>query len=198
MHIVLQDFSHILPLREALKRGFVAQKGSLHKPRAETETLLDGAFRAVATGLAGGGVERDGAENINQIELRDQIDGALAKGFQIPAQDPVVHRRHAVAVGVPARRGFVRLRVLLLVFQECDYVFLSDGIRMGLLAGIFAGDLAASQETSCGLFADVAELVKLLHGQFVGDFAPVDVVHSNTPQKRFVGVRTCLCIAFWM
>ena len=53
----------------------------------------------------------------------------------------------------------------------------------GPLAGILAGDLAAAQEIPGGLFADVAELVKLLHGQLVGDFAPVDVVHSNTPQK---------------
>ena len=88
-----------------------------------------------------------------------------------------------VAAGVPARRGLVRLRVLLPVSQKSDHVFLSDGIRMGPFAGIFAGDLTAAQEIPCGLFADVAELVKLLHGQLVGDFAPVDVVHSNTPQK---------------
>ena len=88
-----------------------------------------------------------------------------------------------VAAGVPARRGLVRLRVLLPVFQESDHVFLSDGIRMGSLAGILAGDLTAAQEIPGSLFADVAELVKLLHGQLVGDFAPVDVVYSNTPQK---------------
>lgn len=53
----------------------------------------------------------------------------------------------------------------------------------GPLAGILAGDLAAAQKIPGGLFADVAELVKLLHGQLIGEFAPVDVVHSNTPQK---------------
>ena len=42
-----------------------------------------------------------------------------------------------VAAGVPARRGLVCLRELLPVFQESDHVFLSDGIRMGPLAGIF-------------------------------------------------------------
>jgi len=50
---------------------------------------------------------------------------------------------------------------------------------MGPLAGILAGDLTAAQEIPGSLFADVAELVKLLHGQLVGDFAPVDVVYSN-------------------
>ncbi len=176
-------------------------------------------------GLAGDSTERDGTEKLHQIELRDQVDGALAEGFQIPSPDPVVHRRHSiagegfdvlcghdvgllgkqllvinvhvlqddgryvmiaagiVAAGVPARRGLIRLRVLLPVFQESDHVFLSDSIRVRPLAGILTGDLAAAQEISGGLFADVAELVKLLHGQLVGDFAPVDVVHSNTPQK---------------
>ena len=84
------------------------------------------------------------------------------------------------------------------VLREGYHASFSDGIRVGPLAGILTGDLAAAQEIPGGLFADVAELVKLLHGQLVRDFAPVDVVHSNTPQKRFVGVRTCLCIAFWM
>ena len=84
------------------------------------------------------------------------------------------------------------------VLLEGYHVFLSDGIRMGPLAGILTGDLTAAQEIPGGIFADMAELIKLLHGQLVRDFAPVDVVHSNTPQKRFVGVRTCLCIAFWM
>lgn len=88
-----------------------------------------------------------------------------------------------VAAGVPARRGFIRLWELLSVFKKSDHVFLSDSIRMGSLAGIPAGDLAAAQKIPCGLFADVAELVKLLHGQLVGEFVPVDVVHSNTPQK---------------
>ena len=175
--------------------------------------------------LADDGAERDGAEELHQIELGDQIDGALAEGFQIPTPDPVVHRGHGVAgdgfnvlgghdvglfgkqllvvhvhilqddgrnivtatgivaAGVPARRGLVRLRELLPVLQESDHVFLSDGIRMGPFAGIPAGDLAAAQEIPGSLFADVAELVKLLHGQLVGDFAPVNVVHSNTPQK---------------
>ena len=88
-----------------------------------------------------------------------------------------------VAAGVPARWGLIRLRVLLPVFQKSDHVFLSDGIRMGPFAGIPAGDLAAAQEIPGSLFADVAELLKLLYGQLVGDIAPVDVVHSNTPQK---------------
>ena len=105
--------------------------------------------------LADDGAERDGAEELHQIELGDQIDGALAEGFQIPTPDPVIHRGHGIigegfdilcghdvglfgkqlfvvhvyilqddgrnivmaagiiATGVPARRGLVRLRVLL-------------------------------------------------------------------------------------
>ena len=47
--------------------------------------------------LAGDGAERDGAEKLHQIELRDQIDGALVEGFQIPTPDPVIHRGHGVA-----------------------------------------------------------------------------------------------------
>ena len=175
--------------------------------------------------FADDGTERDGAEELHQIPLGDQVDGALAESFQIPTPDPVVHRGHLVAskgldflggddvgelgkqlfvidvhilqddgrdvvaaagivaTGVPARWGFIRLRVLLPVLQVRDHVFFSDGITMRPFAGIFAGDLPAAQEIPGGLFADVAELVKLLHGQFVGDFAPVDVVHSNTPQK---------------
>ncbi len=190
--------------------------------------------------FAGDGAERDRAEKLHQIELGDQIDGALAEGFQIPTPDPIVHRGHGVAgesfdvlgghdvvplgeqlfvvhvhvlqddgrdvvmaagivaAGVPARRGFIRLRELLPILEESDHVFFSDGIRVGPLAGILTGDLAAAQEIPGSLFADVAELVKLFHGQLVGDFAPVDVVHSNTPQNGFVGVRTGLCIAFCM
>ena len=69
------------------------------------------------------------------------------------------------------------------VLLEGYHVSFSDGIRVGPLAGILTGDLAAAQEIPGSLFADVAELVKLLHGQLVRDFTPIDVVHSNTPQK---------------
>ena len=46
------------------------------------------------------------------------------------------------------------------VLLEGYHVSFSDGIRMGPLAGILAGDLAAAQEIPGSLFADVAELVK--------------------------------------
>ena len=58
---------------------------------------------------------------------------------------------------------------------------------MGPLAGILARDLAAAQEIPGSLFADVAELVKLLHGQLVGDVAPACIA----PTRRWGVLLTC-------
>ena len=103
-----------------------------------------------------------------------------------------------LAAGVPPRYFLIGLGMFLTFLQIGNDVLFPDRIAASSLAAVCTVDFAASQQVTGSLFADMAQLMALLHIQRFGNVIQDEFIfHCNTPQTRFVGAKpACALLGF--
>ena len=102
-----------------------------------------------------------------RINVRESFDGSF--GF--------------IALVVPAMYGLINLRPGFPLTKIGFHVFFANLVTPCFFAGVDTWHLPALKQKERSLFADAAELIKLLFRYYFRNLSPVDFLHHDTPHS---------------